>query len=84
MSPRWMEAVMRTSFTQLVLMAAAVVALSTSAAAESPVEQTYPASQDVLVNRHDAVHSETGFRLEEHQSLRGYFLDVERSRFKGR
>jgi hypothetical protein len=75
---------MRRSFTQLVLVATAVVALATSAAAESPVEQTYPDSQDVLVNRHDALHSETGFRLEEHQRPRSYFLDVEGSRFKGR
>jgi hypothetical protein len=79
-----MEAVMRSSLTQLVLAALAVVALSKSAAAQSPVEGGYPGSQDVLVNRHDTSHSETDFRLGDHMMLKGHFLDFEGGRRKRR
>jgi hypothetical protein len=75
-----MEAVMRSSLTQLVFVAMTVVALSTSADAQSPVERAYPGSQDVLVNRHDTSHSETDFRLGDHMMLKGYFLHSEGSR----
>ena len=76
----WMEAVMRSRLIQLVLVAMTVVALSTSADAQSPVERAYPGSQDVLVNRHDTSHSETDFRLGDHMMLKGYFLHSEGSR----
>jgi hypothetical protein len=79
-----METVMRSSLTQLVLVALTVVALSTIADAQSPVERAYPGSQDVLANRHDTSHSETDFRLGDHMMLKGYFLDSERDRHKGR
>ena len=79
-----MEAVMRSRLIQLVLVATTVVALSTSAGAQSPVEGGYPGSQDVLVNRHDTSHSETDFRLGDHMMLKGYFLDSNGDRHKGR
>jgi hypothetical protein len=79
-----MEAVMRSRLIQLVLVATTVVALSTSAGAQSPVERAYPGPQDVLVNRHDTSHSETDFRLGDHMMLKGYFLDSNGDRHKGR
>ena len=75
---------MRSRLIQLVLVATTVVALSTSAGAQSPVERAYPGSQDVLVNRHDTSHSETDFRLGDHMMLKGYFLDSDGDRHKGR
>jgi hypothetical protein len=79
-----MEAVMRSRLIQLVLVATTVVALSTSAGAQSSVERAYPGPQDVLVNRHDTSHSETDFRLGDHMMLKGYFLDSNGDRHKGR
>ena len=79
-----MEAVMRSRLIQLVLVATTVVALSTSAGAQSPVERAYPGPQDVPVNRHDTSHSETDFRLGDHMMLKGYFLDSNGDRHKGR
>ena len=75
---------MRSRLIQLVLVATTVVALSTSAGAQSPVERAYPGPQDVLVNRHDTSHSETDFRLGDHMMLKGYFLDSDGDRHKGR
>ena len=62
--------------TQWALVAATVAAIvpSGGASAQSPTEQALTVQQEVLVNRLDQPHSETDFRLGDHQQLKGYFL----------
>jgi hypothetical protein len=68
-----MEAIMRTSITQLIIAAA----VATVAASGTPVARSLaapPVPQDSLPNRYEPPLSETDFQFGDHQQLRGYFL----------
>ena len=76
-----MEAIMRTSITQLII-AAAVATVTVNG---SPVARSLaapPVPQDSLPNRYEPPFSETDFHLGDHQQLRGYFLDGSRDRLR--
>jgi hypothetical protein len=71
-----MEAIMRSSITRLIMAVAVVGVIPVgSVVAQSPVEEALP-------NRYEAPHSETDFRLDDHQQLRGYFLGGSRDRLR--
>ena len=77
----WMEAIMRTSITRLII-AAAVATVTVNG---SPVARSLaapPVPQESLPNRYEPPISETDFHLGDHQQLRGYFLDGSRDRLR--
>jgi hypothetical protein len=77
----WMEAIMRTSITRLIIAAA----VATVVASGTPVARSLaapPVPQESLPNRDEPPLSETDFRLGDHQQLRGYFLDGSRERVR--
>jgi hypothetical protein len=69
-----MEAIMRSTQWALAASTVAAIVASENACAQSPTEQARTLQQEVLVNRLDQPHSETDFRLGDHQQLKGYFL----------
>jgi hypothetical protein len=78
-----MEAIMRSSITQLIIAAVvATVTASGSAVAQSLAEQAPAVPRESLPNRYEPPFSETDFRLGDHQQLRGYFLDGSRERVR--
>jgi hypothetical protein len=74
---------MRSSLTRLII-AVAVVGVTPieSVVAESPAEVAPPIPQQGLPNRYEPSHSETDFRLGDHQQLRGYFLSGSHERLR--
>ena len=79
---------MQTNMTQLMIGTAVaigmtMVALSAigSAVAHSP-EPTRVIGQKALLHHYSSPMSEIDLRLNDHQQLRGYFLDGSRDRFK--
>ena len=79
-SHSWMEAIMQSSFTQLVLGTAAVISMSLVAvsAISNAVAQAPPKSDEVIVT--EVPSSETDFLLGDRQQLRSYFFDGSRNR----
>jgi hypothetical protein len=69
-----MEAIMRNTRWALVAVTVAAIVASGGASAQSSIEQARTVQHEVLVNRLDQPHSETDFRLGDHQQLKGYFL----------
>jgi hypothetical protein len=76
---------MRSSLARLMI-AVAVIGVTPieSAVAQSPAEVTPPVPQQALPNRYEPSHSETDFRLGDHQQLRGYFLSGSQERLRWR
>jgi hypothetical protein len=68
-----MEAIMRSSITQLII-AAVVATVTASGSPVVPSLAAPPVPQESLPNRYEPPFSETDFRLDDHQQLRGYFL----------
>jgi hypothetical protein len=68
--------------TQCALVAATVAAMW-RAGAQSPTEQAASMHQEILVNGGDFPHSETDFRLEDHQQLKDYFFGRRREPLRG-
>ena len=62
--------------TQCALVAATVAAMwrAETPVLSPPTEQAASMHQEILVNRGDFPHSETDFRLEDHQQLKDYFF----------
>jgi hypothetical protein len=56
---------------------------SGNAGAQSPTEQAASMHQEILVNGGDFPHSETDFRLEDHQQLKDYFFGRRREPLRG-
>ena len=78
----WMEAIMPSSITQLVIGIAVAIGIAVvsvgaigSAVAQSPIEKAQLTAQEALTNRPEPPLSETDFRLSDRQQLRIHFLD---------
>jgi hypothetical protein len=74
---------MRSSLARLII-AVAVLGVTPieSAVGQSPAEVAPPVPQQGLPNRYEPSHSETDFRLGDHQQLRGYFLSGSHERLR--
>jgi hypothetical protein len=84
-----MEAIMRSNITQLIIGTAVAIGMSVvavsaigSAIAQSPVAPTQVMGQEGLTNRFESPISETDFRINDRQQLKGYFLDGSRDRLR--
>ena len=80
---------MQTNLTQVMIGTAVAIGMSMvaliaigSAVAHSPEEPTRVIGQKALLNHYSSPMSEIDLRLNEHQQLRGYFLDGSRDQFK--
>ena len=81
-SHSWMEAIMPSSITQLVIGIAVAIGIAVvsvgaigSTVAQSPIEKAQLTAQEALTNRPEPPLSETDFRLSDRQQLRIHFLD---------
>jgi hypothetical protein len=79
-----MEAIMRNTQWALVAATVAAIVADGSAGAQSPTEQAGSMHKEILVNRGDFPHSETDFRLEDHQQLKDYFFGRRHEPLRGR